>query len=100
MCVFYRLTRDVMQLKKPSNIKTKQVKITKTKNINVCTNNHCKFTNSNKQFCGRSNRVSIAKLLTRYLEVTLIYFDEKPTILIFYIYNMTNIHSKSLIPFC
>ena len=23
MCVFYRPTRDVMQLKKPSNIKTK-----------------------------------------------------------------------------
>ena len=27
---------------------------------------YCKFTNSNKQFCGRSNRASIAKLLTRY----------------------------------
>ena len=49
VCVFYRLTRNVMhcimQLKKPSNIKnkpnqTKQVKITKTKNINVCTNKH------------------------------------------------------------
>ena len=45
MCVFYRLTRDIMQLKKPSNIKTKpnqtkQAKITKTKNINVCLNNH------------------------------------------------------------
>ena len=43
--VFYRLTRDVMQLKKPTNIitkpnQTKQVKITKTKNINVCTNKH------------------------------------------------------------
>ena len=50
MCVFYRLTWDVMQLKKPSNIKTKpnktqtkQVKITKTKNINVCTNNHTAY---------------------------------------------------------
>ena len=45
MCVFYRLTRDVMQLKKPRNIKikpnqTKQVKITKTTNINFCTNKH------------------------------------------------------------
>ena len=45
MCVFYRLNRDVMQLKKPRNIKTKPnqtklVKITKNKNINVCTNNH------------------------------------------------------------
>ena len=45
VCVlFYRLTRDVIQLKKPSNIKikpnlTKQVKINKTKNINICTNN-------------------------------------------------------------
>ena len=28
-----------------------------------------KFTNSNKQFCGRSNRASIAKLLTRYLNL-------------------------------
>ena len=25
-----------------------------------------KFTNSNKQFCGRLNRVLIAKILTRY----------------------------------
>ena len=51
--MFYRLTRDVMQLKKPSNIKTKpnntqqnqikQVKITKTKHINVCTNNHTAY---------------------------------------------------------
>ena len=83
--IAYRLTWDVMQVQKPSNIKTKpnktqqnqtkQVKITKTKNINVCTNNntaydsyalYCKFTNSNKQFCGRSNHASIAKLLTRY----------------------------------
>ena len=66
MCVFYRLTRYAMQLQKPSNIKTKpnqtkpsQAKqVKKTKNINVCTNNHsyCKFTNSNKQFFGPSNR--------------------------------------------
>ena len=51
--MFYRLTWDVMQLKKPSNIKnkpnktqknqTKQVKITKTKNIDVCTNNHTAY---------------------------------------------------------
>ena len=34
------------------------------------------------------------------MEVILIYFDEKPTVLIFDIYNMTNIQSKSLIPFC
>ena len=39
MCVFYRLNWDIMQAKKPSNIKTKpnqtkQMKITKTKNIN------------------------------------------------------------------
>ena len=58
--MFYRLTLDVMQLKKPRNIKTKpkQVKITKTKNINVCKTiiRYYKFTNSNKQFCGRSNR--------------------------------------------
>ena len=27
---------------------------------------YCKFTNSNKLFCGRSNRASIAKLLTMY----------------------------------
>ena len=33
------------------------------------------------------------------MEVTLIYFDEKPTVLIFDIYNMTNIKSKSLMPF-
>ena len=26
-----------------------------------------------------------------YIEVTLIYFDEKPTVLIFDMYNMTNI---------
>ena len=69
MCVFYRLTHNAIQLEKPINIKTrpnqtKQVKITKTKNINVCTNKHtyCKFTNSNKQFCGCSNRASIVKL--------------------------------------
>ena len=45
ICVFYRLIRNVMHLKKHSNIKTKPnqtkpAKITKTKNINVCTNNH------------------------------------------------------------
>ena len=43
LCVCaYRLTRYVMQLTKSGNIKTKlnqtkQVKITKTKNINICT---------------------------------------------------------------
>ena len=31
---------------------------------------YCKFSNSNKQFCGRSNRASIAKLLTRYPQHT------------------------------
>ena len=77
MCVFYRLTRDViitvMQLKKPSNIKTKpnqtkQAKITKIKILMFIHTIilYYKFTNSNKQFFGRSNRASIAKLLTRY----------------------------------
>ena len=47
VCVFYRVTWDVMQLNKPSNIKTKpnqtkqkKAEISKTTNINVCTNNH------------------------------------------------------------
>ena len=73
-CVFYRLTRDVMQLKKPSNIKnkpnqTKQVNMTKTKILLFVQTNirYGKFTNSNKQFCGRSNRASIAKLLTHFI---------------------------------
>ena len=34
------------------------------------------------------------------IEVTLIYLDEKLTVLIFDKYNMTNIQSKSLMPFC
>ena len=34
------------------------------------------------------------------MEVTLKYVDEKPTDLIFDIYNMTNIQSKSLITCC
>ena len=31
---------------------------------------YCKFTNSNKHFCGRSNRASTSKLLTRYQKKT------------------------------
>ena len=34
------------------------------------------------------------------MEVTLIYFDEKPTVLIFDIYNMINIQSKPMLTFC
>ena len=47
---------------------TKQVKITKTKILMFVQTNirYCKFTNSNKKFCGSSNRVSIAELLTMY----------------------------------
>ena len=60
------LTRDVMQLKNlailklnPTNpIQPKQVKITKTKIVMFVQTiiHYCKFTNSNKQFCVRSNR--------------------------------------------
>ena len=78
--MFYRLTRDVMKLSENLVIsklnQTKQVKITKIKHINACTNKptcynnnyyNCKFTNSNTQICGRLNHVSIAKILTNYL---------------------------------
>ena len=34
------------------------------------------------------------------MAVTSIYFEENLTVLICYIYNMTNIQSKSLMPFC
>ena len=45
---------------------------------------YCKFTNSNKQFCGRSNRASIAKLLTRY---HIYYYNSNIYIIyIYYIY--------------
>ena len=33
---------------------------------------YCKFSNSNKKICGRSNRASIAKLLTRYHNINII----------------------------